>query len=62
MLWRKIILIACALRRATEKVSGFKQEIDAAEWTIATVTHSLSGQGFTTALELEVKIDNLTIE
>ncbi|MFP1741781.1 phage late control D family protein [Lonsdalea quercina] len=44
------------------KVSGFKQEIDAAEWTITTVTHSLSGQGFTTALELEVKIDNLAIE
>ncbi|WP_342221331.1 phage late control D family protein [Candidatus Fukatsuia endosymbiont of Tuberolachnus salignus] len=38
-------------------VSGFKQEIDEANWTLTTATHTLSDNGFTTALTLEVKID-----
>ncbi len=45
------------------KVSGFKQPIDDAEWTITTLTHSVSADnGFTTSLELEVKIDDLEME
>lgn len=38
-------------------VSGFKQEIDEANWTLTTATHTLSEKGFTTVLTLEVKID-----
>ncbi|ECA7956560.1 phage late control D family protein [Salmonella enterica subsp. enterica serovar Poona] len=45
------------------KVTGFKQPIDDAEWTITTLTHSVSpDNGFTTSMELEVKIDGLEIE
>nr|AAC03059.1 late control gene D protein homolog [Salmonella enterica subsp. enterica serovar Typhi] len=41
------------------KVSGFKQPIDDAEWTITTLTHTVSpDNGFTTSLELEVRIDD----
>lgn len=42
------------------KVSGFKQQIDAGGWIITMLTHNLSAEsGFTTSLELEVKIDSL---
>lgn len=42
------------------KVSGFKQPIDEAEWIITTLTHSVNADnGFTTNIELEVKIDDL---
>ncbi|MHC6136167.1 phage late control D family protein [Enterobacter sp. IBGEEm25P6] len=45
------------------KVSGFKQPIDDAEWTITTLTHSVTADnGFTTTLELEVKIDDFEME
>ncbi|EKN3439378.1 TPA: phage late control D family protein [Yersinia enterocolitica] len=44
------------------KVIGFKKQIDEADWTLVTVTHSVSDRGFTTALELEVKIDDLDME
>ncbi|MDX6890716.1 phage late control D family protein [Klebsiella aerogenes] len=45
------------------KVSGFKQPIDEAEWTITILTHTVSpDDGFTTSLELEVKIDDLEME
>ncbi|ROR58826.1 UNVERIFIED_ORG: hypothetical protein EC838_1146 [Providencia alcalifaciens] len=42
-------------------VSGFKPEIDNAEWTLTRVVHSLNDSGFTTALELEVKISDFDI-
>ncbi|MGC6017130.1 phage late control D family protein [Providencia rettgeri] len=42
-------------------VSGFKPEIDNADWTLTRVVHSLNDSGFTTALELEVKISDLDI-
>ncbi|HEM7185956.1 TPA: phage late control D family protein [Providencia rettgeri] len=42
-------------------VSGFKPEIDNADWTLTRVVHSLNGSGFTTVLELEVKISDLDI-
>ncbi|HBR3992909.1 TPA: phage baseplate assembly protein V [Klebsiella pneumoniae] len=46
----------------TVKVSGFKQPIDDAEWTITTLTHTVSADsGFTTSIELEVKIDELVM-
>ncbi|KNC17492.1 late control protein D [Pantoea sp. RIT-PI-b] len=45
------------------KVSGFKQQIDKAEWIITTLTHGLSAEnGYTTSIELEVKIDSLEME
>lgn len=45
------------------KVTGFKQQIDDAEWTITTLTHSVSpDNGFTTSMELEVKIDEFAME
>ncbi|MCE9980025.1 phage late control D family protein [Leclercia adecarboxylata] len=44
------------------KVSGFKQQIDDADWIITTVTNTISDSGFTTALELEVKIDDFEAE
>ncbi|WP_394515981.1 phage late control D family protein [Pantoea sp. SGAir0430] len=45
------------------KVSGFKQAIDTAEWIITTLTHSLSADsGFTTSIELEVKINALDMQ
>lgn len=37
--------------------------VDDAEWTITTLTHTVSpDNGFTTSIELEVKIDDLEIE
>ncbi|MCE1631281.1 phage late control D family protein, partial [Enterobacter hormaechei] len=44
--------------------TGFKPEIDAAEWTLTTVTHTVNGSdgGFTTALTLELKIDDLDMK
>ena len=38
-------------------------EIDDAEWTITTLTHTVSSDnGFTTSLELEVRIDDFEME
>lgn len=44
------------------RVSGFKGPIDEAEWTITTVTNTIGESGFTTSLELEVKIADLDME
>ncbi|HDX8606620.1 TPA: phage late control D family protein [Klebsiella michiganensis] len=38
------------------QVSGFKRVIDEQSWTITKVMHSLSNGGFTTSLELEVRL------
>ena len=38
------------------QVSGFKRVIDEQSWTITKVMHSLSNSGFTTSLELEVRL------
>lgn len=43
-------------------VSGFKKPIDEALWIIKAVSHSLSDGGFTTSLELEVKIEDIELE
>jgi len=45
------------------KVTGFKKQIDEGEWIITTLTHSLSADsGYTTSIELEVKIDSLEMD
>ena len=44
------------------RVSGFKSVIDAQPWIISKVTHSLSGSGFTTALEFEVLLSGVDYE
>ncbi|WP_350307372.1 phage late control D family protein [Photorhabdus viridis] len=44
------------------KVIGFKPEIDEAEWTITRATHTINQGGFTTALELEVKVNGLDMK
>lgn len=40
-------------------VKGFKRVIDEQVWIISRVVHSLNGSGFTTGLELEVKISDV---
>lgn len=40
-------------------MQGFKPEIDQADWIITQVTHTIGDNGFTTALNFEVKITNL---
>ncbi|MCS4318524.1 phage protein D [Serratia sp. BIGb0234] len=44
------------------RVSGFKAVIDAQDWIVSKVTHSLSNGGFTTALEFEVLLSDVTYE
>jgi phage protein D len=43
-------------------VSGFKRIIDEQAWIITKVTHTLSNNGYTTALELEVKLSDIEYE
>ncbi|WP_155271336.1 phage late control D family protein [Xenorhabdus bovienii] len=40
------------------QVNGFKPQIDAADWTLVTVTHTLNDSGLISSLELEVKISD----
>ncbi|CAI1682846.1 Phage protein D [Serratia quinivorans] len=44
------------------KVSGFKAVIDAQDWIVSKAMHSLSNSGFTTALEFEVLLSDVTYE
>ncbi len=45
------------------KVTGFKQPIDDASWTITTLTYTVNpDSGFTTSIELEVKVDDLVMD
>lgn len=44
------------------KVSGFKRVIDEQDWTITKVTHFLNNSGFTTSLELEVRLSDVEYE
>ncbi|PHM70446.1 phage late control D family protein [Xenorhabdus kozodoii] len=41
------------------QIEGFKPEIDGTHWTIVKVTHNFNDSGFTTSLDLEVKIDGI---
>ena len=38
------------------EMSGFKSVIDEADWTITRAVHNISGHGFTTELEFEVRL------
>ncbi|MGL5294758.1 MAG: contractile injection system protein, VgrG/Pvc8 family, partial [Aeromonas sp.] len=40
-------------------VRGFKPQIDEAQWLLTQVTHELSDQGYSTSVQLEVKVDEL---
>ncbi|HFI5325119.1 TPA: phage late control D family protein [Serratia liquefaciens] len=44
------------------RVSGFKEVIDAQAWIVSKATHNLSNSGFTTALEFEVLLSDVTYE
>nr|WP_232326389.1 contractile injection system protein, VgrG/Pvc8 family [Xenorhabdus hominickii] len=44
------------------QLKGFKKEIDETSWTIVKVTHNLNDSGFTTGLDLEIKIDDVEIK
>ena len=44
------------------RVSGFKSVIDEQAWIISKVTHNLGGNGFTTAVELEVMLSDVEYE
>ncbi|TCP13784.1 hypothetical protein EV683_10529 [Crenobacter luteus] len=41
------------------KVAGFKPAIDSCDWLISKATHCITGSGFTTALELEMKLEDV---
>ncbi|WP_315985598.1 contractile injection system protein, VgrG/Pvc8 family [Xenorhabdus bovienii] len=43
-------------------IEGFKPEINGTSWTIIKVTHNLNDSGFTTSLDLELKIDDFEIK
>lgn len=65
--WRRSLsswrVVAHLYTEMPVKVSWVKQPIDAAEWIITTVTHSLSTDGgFTTQIELEVEIYSFEME
>ncbi|HDX6363788.1 TPA: late control D family protein [Escherichia coli] len=40
----------------------FKRVIDEQDWTITKVTHFLNNSGFTTSLELEVRLSDVEYE
>ena len=44
------------------RVSGFKSIIDEQAWIITKVTHALNSNGYTTVLELEVKLSDIEYE
>nr|WP_319930267.1 phage late control D family protein [Xenorhabdus sp. 12] len=43
-------------------LKGFKEEIDGTQWTLVKVTHNLNDSGFTTSLDLEIKLDEVEIK
>ncbi|PHM68311.1 phage late control D family protein [Xenorhabdus sp. KJ12.1] len=43
-------------------IKGFKPQINDTDWTIVKVTHNLNDSGFTTSLDLEVKLDEVEIK
>lgn len=50
------------VRPVGDRVSGFKRVIDDQPWIISKVTHNLGGNGFTTAVELEVMLSDVEYE
>ena len=43
-------------------VKGFKRVIDEQAWIISRVVHNLNSNGYTTGLELEVKVSDVEYE
>ncbi|MDK1706998.1 phage late control D family protein [Serratia marcescens] len=43
-------------------MQGFKTDIDNGDWTITRTQHTISGRGFITALEFEVRLTDWTVE
>ena len=43
-------------------VKGFKRVIDEQAWIISRVVHNLNGNGYTTGLELEVRVSDVEYE
>lgn len=41
------------------KVSGFRRVIDEQPWLISKVTHSINNNGFTTGVELEIRLSDV---
>ncbi|HCJ9215740.1 TPA: hypothetical protein RK000_001399 [Escherichia coli] len=58
------VILAAEQRGGLVEQSGWDgRKIDDAEWTITTLTHTVSpDNGFTTSLELEVRIDDFEME
>lgn len=46
----------------TVAVKGFKRVIDEQAWIISRVVHCLNGNGYTTGLELKVKVSDVEYE
>lgn len=44
------------------QLSGFKQEIDGADWLITKVSHSISKDGYTSQVECELKVEAEEVE
>ncbi|CDH06421.1 putative phage protein (D protein) (modular protein) [Xenorhabdus bovienii str. oregonense] len=44
------------------QLKDFKTEIDGTHWTLVKVTHNLNDSGFTTSLDLEIKIDDVEVK
>ncbi|SSY93018.1 hypothetical protein [Aggregatibacter aphrophilus] len=40
------------------ELSGFKSEIDAANWLITRVTHTIAGNGYVSQVECELKVED----
>ncbi len=55
-------LVVLIFTRKHRSVSGFKRVIDEQDWTITKVTHFLNNSGFTTSLELEVRLSDVEYE
>ncbi|HDZ7351467.1 TPA: late control protein D [Escherichia coli] len=51
------------MKTSARTTASVQQAVDDAEWTITTLTHTVSpDNGFTTSLELEVRIDDFEME
>ena len=44
------------------ELSGFKSEIDAANWLITRVTHTITDNGYVSQVECELKIEDEGVE
>jgi phage protein D len=59
---RTLKQISSKERKTPVAVKGFKRVIDEQAWVISRVVHNLNGNGYTTGLELEVKVSDVEYE